>query len=321
MDKKLLEKGYTIIIMVLVLGFVTGNEFSVDIGDTYPWPVGFIGIFILGIYYLSLEYIKIDPVSISLLSIYIIYIGSYSIFQWNRYIKRYSTEGCGWLVPETNKYDKAQYYLYRILYGITLLILALLCLLKLEENSWSSGYYLFVFALPIILPLFTEIFNSLTKHITGDDESENINPESLLTNFIMGDSNNDIFNEHTVVSIVFYLVLMYFAITRSIGYNTDKSIYPIIIITIFIIFFSLLMRLIFIQDCSVKKGQNIQKLDEDEKISCIPEKYGGLQILFVLSLLIISMYNIKDNIYKILIFLIILGGIWGLSTSLVLNIK
>ena len=75
------------------------------------------------------------------------------------------------------------------------------------------------------------------------------------------------------------------------------------------------MRTIFIQDCSLEK--NISK----EETPCSLEKYGGLQSMFNVCLIIIIIYHVQNPTYKLLFFIIICLGSCALSTTYILNSK
>ena len=96
--------------------------------------------------------------------------------------------------------------------------------------------------------------------------------------------------------------------------------FGIYIIMVILIFFSAIMKTIFIQDCSLDK--DIAKKEGGKgqtELSCVFEKYGGIQNMLNVVLLIIIIYHINNPTYKLLFFIIIVLGSWGLSTTYILN--
>ena len=179
--------------------------------------------------------------------------------------------------------------------------------------------------IPLILPVLTELVSEIMNLFF-----ETSNPESLLVNFVLGDSEWPTEwwgNLRIVMPILFYLLLMFVTIDSSYGITPfwpTKGNTAIYITLFFVICFSFIMRTIFIQDCSLEDSKNISEVkDEDamNRFKCLFEKYGGLQTLICISLIILLIYHVKNPIYKILFFLIICLGSWGLSATYIINFK
>jgi hypothetical protein len=88
--------------------------------------------------------------------------------------------------------------------------------------------------------------------------------------------------------------------------------------------FSFWMRTIFIQDCSLKKDKDISSdkdSDDIDNIICKFEKYGGLQAILATCFLINMLSYIKNPVYKLFTFIIILISSGLLTSIFILNIK
>jgi len=241
----------------------------------------------------------------------------YSLYQWNRAPE---TGECGIILPETTKYNTTQYALYRTYYATTLVILSILCVMKLDkiDIGWERGKHTLVFGLPILMPFLTELGNDLTGAFTENT----INPESLLLNFATGDSAVKIADNwaHFAMTLILYLILMLLAYLNSEGLNgREESMKPIVIIITMMIFFSFIMKTIFIQDCSLRQDKNIQSDTTESTWPCKIEKYGGITMLLLLSLLTALIYNIPKNSYKFLTFVIVGTLSWAISATLMLT--
>tara|TARA_B110000208_G_scaffold184086_1_gene237532 strand:+ start:965 stop:1720 length:756 start_codon:yes stop_codon:yes gene_type:complete len=241
----------------------------------------------------------------------------YSLYQWNRAPE---TGECGIILPETTKYNTTQYALYRTYYATTLVILSILCVMKLDkiDIGWERGKHTLVFGLPILMPFLTELGNDLTGAFTENT----INPESLLLNFATGDSAVKIADNwaHFAMTLILYLILMLLAYLNSEGLNgRDESMKPIVIIITMMVFFSFIMKTIFIQDCSLRQDKNIQSDTTESTWPCKIEKYGGITMLLLLSLLTALIYNIPKNSYKFLTFVIVGTLSWAISATLMLT--
>lgn len=259
--------------------------------------------------------------------LYIITIYGYTFYQWQVSSKKTDKE-CSITIPRTKNFSKNQYYLYRIMYLTTIIVIVVLIqnLLdkggnlseKMIEKRWLPSPQNFVVIIPFILPILTESVNWIVSKTSPD---YNINPESLLANFMLGDSKSDILTGRLVMPIAFYLLLIIYAFIFA--YSGESNM-PIYILLIFMIGFSFWMRTIFVQDCSLKQNKDISK-DKDEdakgKFLCLFEKYGGLQAIIATCFLINMLSYIKNPVYKLFVFIIIGLGSGLLSTVFILNLK
>jgi hypothetical protein len=257
------------------------------------------------------------------LGIFVITSLAYTIYEWDTIDKG---DKCSAIIPKSKYFNSADYYIYRIVYLLTLVILVSLLQYKIDDSSFAIGnskptLHMLLFSVPLLLPMMTEFVTWLTNMFPGPET----NPESLLLNFIKGDSKQE-WDTKTVIRsampILFYISLMGLSLTSVMGkYGLDATNIPIYIIIGILVFFSFIMRTTFIQKCSLDK--NINKTDKTgfEAASCSIEKYGGLQVMLNICLMIIIIYHINNPIYKLLFSIIIGLGVWGLSTTYILNYK
>jgi len=289
----------------------------------------------IGVFIYSAESGKASQIQLFLLGIYIISATGYTIYQWHGLYDE-SKDECGFLLPHSNNFNKSQYHLYRIIYLVTLIVIVSLLQFKVDNEGFSipgiPGQYLhyFLFMIPIILPILTEVNDWLMNLVYSIGEKEKgSNPETLLANFFLGNSEwpTDWGNLRIIMPILFYLLLMLTMIDSSYGITgfwTTKGNTSIYIALFIVVFFSFIMGTIFIQDCSLEDSNKISDIDPDDytnRFECVFEKYGGLQTLTCISLIILLIYHIKNPVYKILFFLIICLGSWGLSTTYMISIK
>jgi hypothetical protein len=254
--------------------------------------------------------------------LYIITIYGYTFYQWDVSGKKTDSD-CSLTIPRTKNFSKSQYYLYRIMYLTTIIVIVVLIQNLLDKgNNIKTGLFNpqnFVVFLPFLLPLLTEIVNGIVSISSSEEYS--INPESLLANFMLGDSKSDILTGRLFMPILFYLLLLGYAFISS--YYGESST-PIYILLIFTIGFSFWMRTIFIQDCSLKENKDIskdKKEDDVDKFFCKFEKYGGLQAIITTCFLINMLSYIKNPTYKLFIFIIVGLASGLLSSVFILNLK
>ena len=178
------------------------------------------------------------------------------------------------------------------------------------------------------MPALTELFTFITNSILEDEPK--LKPETLLLNFIKGESGKKLFADdnsswlRSVMPILLYLTLMGLAILSGMGkIGTDGGKTAILIITGFLIFFSFIMRTLFIQDCVIDATTEDQKVGDDDtnNFYCSFEKYGGIQTMLNICLIIIIIYHVEKPSFKLLFFTIILLASWGLSSTYILNLK
>ena len=260
--------------------------------------------------------------------LYIITIYGYTFYQWQISSKK-TDEDCSMTIPRTKNFSKSQYYLYRIMYLTTIIVIVVLIQNLLDKRDGEGlpitikgyGFTLgstFNMLIPFILPMLTEFVNGIVSKASPE---YSINPESLLANFMLGDSKSDTLTGRLAMPIVFYLILIIYAFIFA---YWGESNTPIYFMLIFVIGFSFCMRTIFVQDCSLKPNKDISKdKDEDTEgtILCLFEKYGGLQAIIATCFLINMLSYIKNPVYKLFVFIIIGLASGLLSTVFMLNLK
>jgi len=241
---------------------------------------------------------------------------SYTIFQWNRDID-IDGGSCNILTPTSGKFLNVEYSIYRGIYFISLIVVMVLSLILLKKGKIKTllddNLYYIIILLPIISPILTELSNYITDKLFTPSTIK-LNPESLLVNFITG---GDIENySHIVASTLLYLTLIILIIIYGLGLmDVNQTNIPIIILMIMVIFFSMIMKLIFIQDCSLEEEHDISNESINNNFLCNIEKYGGIQLLLCISLLSIVTYKIENDRDKLIGIFIMIALIWGLSET------
>ena len=311
-------KQNIVVVLVFICIFYSDNEIDNENNMTL------LTIFIISVLFSFKGTINKlgDSPMLLIYGLYIIAIYGYTFYQWQVSSKKTDKE-CSITIPRTKNFSKSQYYLYRIMYLTTIIVIVVLIQNLLDKggdlSTWKINPQNFVVMLPFILPFFTELVNGIVS--LSSDEEYSINPESLLANFMLGDSKSDILTSRLVMPIAFYLLLILYAFISS---YYGESTTPIYIMLIFMIGFSFWMRTIFVQDCSLKPNKDISKdKDEDdvEKFLCKFEKYGGLQAIITTCFLINMLSYIKNPVYKLFVFIIIGLASGLLSTVFMLNLK
>tara|TARA_A100001015_G_scaffold79782_1_gene88521 strand:- start:2146 stop:3129 length:984 start_codon:yes stop_codon:yes gene_type:complete len=320
---------FTIIIMVMIMFFITYNDLGKILDNKGKFVFTLVLFFITSGIMINFKgktsnNIKSNYIQLFSLGFFTVFTSAYTIYQWSTAEKE---ESCGVLIPQKGGFDSTDYYVYRTIYLLTIIVLVLILQFKIDKIGFGEKLsnnkqtlHKLLFLSPILLPLLTESVNYFNNLFAEPDT----NPESLLLNFIKGGGkdkkwwNDDswIPNIRPIIPILFYILLMGLAVASSMGkIGTDNGETAVYIILIFLIFFSLIMRAIFIQDCSLDK-----KIKGNED-NCILEKYGGIQSMLNVSLIIIIIYHINNPIYKLLFFIIISLGSWSLSSTYMLNKK
>jgi len=225
------------------------------------------------------------------------------------------------------------------MYLTTVIVIVVLIQNLLDKGNMSGGsidWKKYIVFLPIILPMLTEMVNGVVSVLSSAEYK--INPESLLANFMLGDSKKNTIpypfgadwddtkaNARIYMTFSFYLIIVGYAYYSSYYGQSDIPIY---ILLTFVIGFSLWMRTIFVQDCSLKENKDISK-DKDndgieniwENLVCKFEKYGGLQAIIATCFMVQMLSYTKNPTYKLFIF-VILGLASGLLSSVfILNLK
>jgi len=321
--------------MIFIMGSIVYNDAAAPALDFNLFVLLGTAVIFAGtvaVYMMDSTTDKANKLQLFSLGIFIISVIGYTIYQWKK-LSEAQEDKCGFLLPHTSAFNQSQYYLYRVIYLITLIVIVSLLQFKIEDKSfaipWVPERILkhFVFMIPVILPLLTETTDTFINDLPFVDDSEISNPESLLSNFFLGDSTKDVLSFRTIGPVLFYVFLMFTMVDSSYGITgfwQTKGDTAIYIALFFVIFFTFVMRTIFIQDCSLQEAKNISKIDKDDyknRFDCAFEKYGGLQTMLCTCLIIILIYNIKNPIYKILFFMIICLASWGLSTTYMLTLK
>ena len=313
----------TYIIMLIIMVSITINEFTLN-EVIKNKMILFFTWFLFFTACLSMYYAKgsgrASYIQLFVLGLFTVSAIGYTVYQWDMLSNNPDSE-CGYFLPHTDGFSSPDYYLYRIMYLSTIIILVSILQFKIDEKGFyvpkilENHLHKFVFLIPFILPILTETVNSMSNLLLGEKQ----NPESYLMNFIKGDSDKEWDGwayARSAAPIMLYFILMILAILSNKNIiGTDGGTTAVYIIIFFLIFFSLIMRSIFIQDCSLEK--NISK----EETPCSLEKYGGLQSMFNVCLIIIIIYHIQNPTYKLLFFIIICLGSWALSTTYILNSK
>ena len=329
------------IILLLVLVFIIHSDKEIRGSDFTDLPENsftLLYIFIITLLFAIKGYInKLGDIPMLLVyGLYLVTIYGYTFYQWDMSAKKTDTK-CSITIPRTKNFSKNQYYLYRIMYLTTIIVIVVLIQNLLDKRGGEglpitipfTGFTLFTLGstfnmlMPFILPALTEFVNLLVELVSliPPKKEYSINPESLLANFILGDSKSDILTGRLFMPIAFYLFLMIYGIIFA---YSGESNTPIYIMLIFMIGFSFWMRTIFVQDCSLKPNKDISK-DKDKDIGgkflCLFEKYGGLQAIIATCFLINMLSYIKNPVYKLFVFIIIGLASGLLSTVFILNLK
>jgi hypothetical protein len=337
--RSFIETWSEIIVVSCVVLSISYNDFEINgSGDFGEWLKSPGGKMILPLVMISSLFLLFknsgnvkgllgDKFTYLIYGLYVISIYSYTFYQWDISSKQTNNE-CSLSIPRTKNFSKSQYYLYRVMYLATIIMIVILIQHLTDKGGNLSipiiGITLgtnFTMLLPLLLPIMTETINSLISYYDSVTETGyEINPESLLVNFMLGDSKNDLLDRRLIGPIIFYLLLMAYAYYSS-YYEGSSS--PIYILLAFVMGFSVWMRTIFVQDCSLKTSKNISKVgdEEVEGLKCKFEKYGGLQAIIATCFMINILSYIKNPTYKLFIFVII-GLSSGLISSLfIMNLK
>jgi len=312
----------TNIFVVFVLIAILYSDSAIQ-KDTFDNPITLLSVAIVSLLFCFKGSLKSygDIPFLLVYGIYVVTIYGYTFYQWQLSSKKTDTD-CSLTIPRTKNFSKSQYYLYRIMYLTTIIVIVVLIQHLLDKgggiSTWRINPQNFVVILPFLLPMMTEIINGIVGLFSSSEYS--INPESLLVNFMLGDSKNEILSSRIYMTTLFYLLIVGYAYYSS--YYGESST-PIYILLLFVIGFSVWMRTIFVQDCSLKENKDISKVKDDdvEGIVCKFEKYGGLQAILATCFMINMLSYIKNPTYKLFIFIIIGLGSGFLSSLFIINLK
>jgi hypothetical protein len=312
----------TNIFVVFVLIAILYSDSAIQ-KDTFDNPITLLSVAIVSLLFCFKGSLKSygDIPFLLVYGIYVVTIYGYTFYQWEISSKKTDTD-CSLTIPRTKNFSKSQYYLYRIMYLTTIIVIVVLIQHLLDKggdiSTWRINPQNFVVILPFLLPMMTEIINGIVGSFSSSEYS--INPESLLVNFMLGDSKNEILSSRIYMTTLFYLLIVGYAYYSS--YYGESST-PIYIVLLFVMGFSVWMRTIFVQDCSLKENKDISKVKDDdvEGIVCKFEKYGGIQAILATCFMINMLSYIKNPTYKLFIFIIIGLGSGFLSSLFIINLK
>lgn len=305
-----------------------------------------------------------------------------------------ATGECSIILPKSNHFMTKEYHFYRLIYYITIIIIAACASAKI---SGEQPYLLYtIVSLPFIAPFFTEVLTLYIDYLekTEDEGDTRTNaylaPELMLIQFMRGDHSGQrattttppefqdsywlsknmtgvaagctktstencgvepFINSHLFFTFAFYLVLILLLITYSQGYyGQSESNVPIYIALTFLFGFPFIMKNIFIQDCAyndlednlpdgIAAVRGTKRDDEtdamvaapvDERTSrleekqewgggCVMEKYGGLQTMACVSLIILILCKTQQKRDKIIVFIIMILLTYGLSQTFIIQ--
>ena len=118
------------IILFLVLVFIIHSDKEIRGGDFTDLPENIFTI--LSIFFITLLFVikgyinKLgDTPMLLVYGLYIITIYGYTFYQWNVSSKKTDKE-CSITIPRTKNFSKSQYYLYRIMYITTIIVIVVL---------------------------------------------------------------------------------------------------------------------------------------------------------------------------------------------------
>lgn len=311
------------IITIFVLISIIYSDSKIQ-KDTFNNIKTIISILILTILFWFRGKIQTYDTNIMLVlySLYVITIYGYTFYQWDVSSRKTDKE-CSFTIPRTKNFNDLKYYLYRVIYLTTTIVIITLIQNILDKggdlSTWKINPQNFVIILPLLLPFLTELVNAIVNFIDVEllDNKYSINPESLLSNFMLGDSKSDIFTFRLIMPVLFYILVVGYAYYCSYIYQSTTPIY---ILLMFTIGFSIWMRTIFIQNCSLSDKKDIAKT-ENYNIFCIFEKYGGVQTMIATCFLVSMLSYIKNPTYKLFIFMIVGLASGLLSSIFILNLK
>ena len=225
--------------------------------------------------------------------------------------------------------DKGQERLWYTVFYVIMLTIILLTILNMYDSNSESVEKVFkpkidllglindkkkylpyiIYTFPLILPLITELIN------LAFDASN----ESVFASFILGSTPEEFKWEengaHAVFTSIFILSFAWYIFSHS-GLIPNMFLTPLTetairLILLLLILFPLVMKYIFMQNCSIKKIEDDENNDKDE-FSCELGKYGGILLLVILTLIISFIHSLKiKEIKSFYLFIIISSSIAG----------
>ena len=236
---------------------------------------------------------------------------------------------------------------YMIIYGFSLLALMVLCWMRFETGestlqwpfsrviSQPKEFYL-ILAFPILLPFLTETISTMVNAIAKDGKKE-FSVEHALSNFMDGKSFSDtdksnipwIGSGHFIFTSLFMLFLFMVMWANSTGgfngeftrLGTNNSNWSITIMIYLLVFLSVILRYIFLQDCSIEiiNRDTSDDRSTDNNLTCKISKYGGILPLLMISFISLYIYNVKgfkDRLYALILMISLIFGFSELFHSL-----
>lgn len=273
-----------------------------------------------------------------LLIITVSYMGSI-IMKQLIYQYKNSKKNCGWdfFIGNLYNYDSLYSVFYISLYLILSLLLMVILLKRADDNYpdiifnlFGSWKYLIIILLPLILVLMNEL--TAIFPFLGVSSNKYISSTTAFKKFV-GGGYKEINLPKIIITVSFIalLVLCLFNYTGGASpyggpilfenYLSGDSNLIVYIILFGLGLFNILLRGLFIQQCSI---DNVQKASSNNKVEnagegmCEISKYGGLLVLLFISYTVSVLYKIRGMRDKGIAIAFIIISIFGL-TELFIN--
>ena len=229
---------------------------------------------------------------------------------------------------------------YMIIYGFSLLALMVLCWMRFETGesilkwplsraiSQPNEFYL-ILSFPILLPFLTETISGMVN-VIGKEDTKEFTVEHALSNFMDGKSMLDddksnipfLGSGHFIFTSLFMLFLFMVMWANSTGgfngeftpLGTNNSNWSITIMMYLLVFLSVILRYILLQDCSIEIINTDTHGDESttqDNFTCLISKYGGILPLLMISFISLYIYNVKgfkDRLYALILMISLIFG-------------
>ena len=133
----------TYTIMLIIMVSITANEFTLDevvknkLILSFTWFLFFVTCFAM--YYVKGSGIT-SYIQLFVLGLFTASAIGYTIYQWDILSKNPDNE-CGTFLPHTDGFSSSDYYLYRVMYLSTIIILVSILRFKIDEK----GFYVLNF--------------------------------------------------------------------------------------------------------------------------------------------------------------------------------
>ena len=127
------------IIIILVLVFIIHSDKEIIGSDFFDLQINWkilISIFIISVIFSLKGHINKlgDTPMLLVYGLYLVTIYGYTFYQWDMSAKKTDTE-CGITIPRTKNFSKNQYYLYRIMYLTTIIVIVVLIQNLLDKGG------------------------------------------------------------------------------------------------------------------------------------------------------------------------------------------